>query len=164
MTSDARPPTAQASRILAIAISTAPVVMLVAVLLVVPPDGTEPSLPVLLGALAAVAVGFFLAQSVGYRAPALAPGLSEAEARRTSLAVFQSRQLLRAAFTEIPIIAALALTFALDEGPWPMVVATVAGVPAMLFHLLPTRRVVDRVRLGLESGGARSYLPEALGT
>ena len=148
---------------LAISISTAPVVMLVAVLVVVPPDGTEPSLPVLLGVLALVGLGFLLAQGIGYRVPALPAGLDEAEARRRSLVAFQTRQLVRVALTEIPVVVAVALTFVLDEGPWPMVVATVAGVPAMLYHLLPSRRVVDRVRLGLESGGARSYLPEALG-
>lgn len=162
MTSDARPPVARASRLLALSVSAAPVFMLVAVLFVVPADGTELSVPVLLAVLAGVGAGFVLAETLGYRAEPLPPGLSEAEARRRSLVTFQSRQMIRLLFTEAPVIAAIALTFVLDEGPWPMVVATAAGVPSMLFHLVPTRRGVDRLGLALESGGARSYLPEAL--
>jgi hypothetical protein len=69
---------------------------------------------------------------------------------------------LRFALTEAPIIAALALSFVLDEGPWPLVVAVVAGVPAMLFHVLVRPSTIERVRAGLEARGARSYLAEAV--
>ncbi|WP_370208343.1 hypothetical protein [Aeromicrobium sp.] len=149
-------------RVLALALCTSPVVMLVAVLVVLPPSEGELSLPVALGVLALVAAAFALAQVVGYRAAPLPPGLGEAEARRRSVAAYQTLMMLRFVVTEVPVILGIALAFSLDQGPWPFVLAVVAGVPSMLFHVLVRRSSVDRVRAGLESGGARSSLDEAL--
>ena len=149
-------------RLLALSLVTSPVIVLVAVLFVLPPGEGELSPVGAVIALGAVAIGFLAAQTIGYRVTALEPGLDEGEARRASLLAFQTTMFLRFALTEAPIIAALALSFVLDEGPWPLVVAVVAGVPAMLFHVLVRPSTIERVRAGLEARGARSYLAEAL--
>ncbi len=52
------------------------------------------------------------------------------------------------------------LSLPVAAGVLALVVA--AGMPSVLLHLLVRRSPVDRVRAGLESGGARSYLDEAL--
>jgi hypothetical protein len=149
-------------RLLAFALLTSPVVMLVAVLVVLPPDQGELALPVAAGVLAAVLVGFVVAQRLGYRASPLPAGLDVDEARRRSVQAYQVSLLLRFVATEVPLVLALALAFVLQEGPWPYMVAVVAGLPSMAFHVLPRARSIERVQAALEAGGVRSYLPEAL--
>lgn len=149
-------------RILAFTLCTSPVIVLVAILFVLPPAEGELSTVGAAAVLGAVALGFVAAQTVGYRVAPLEAGLDEAAARRASLQAFQTTMILRFVLTEAPVIGALALSFVLDDGPWPFVLAVVVGVPSMLVHVLVTPRTVERVRAGLEAHGARSYLTEAL--
>jgi hypothetical protein len=159
---NAAPSPGRSLRVLGLVLGTQPLVVLVAVLVVLPPDSGELTLPVAAAVLALVAAGFVVAQTVGYRAAALPPGLDEADARHRSLAAYQQAMILRFVVTEVPVIVSLALAFSIDQGPWPFVLAVVAGVPSILFHVLVRRSGVDRVRSALESGGARSHLDEAL--
>lgn len=149
-------------RVLALTLGTSPLIVLVAILFVLPPDQGELSVLGAAAALGAVVLGFLAAQTIGYRVAALEPGLDEAAARRASVQAFQTTMILRFVLTEAPLIAALALSFVLDEGPWPFVLAVVVGVPSMLFHVLVRPRTIERVRAGLEARGARSYVAEAL--
>lgn len=67
------------------------------------------------------------------------------------------------------VLVAVVLVLPPSEGELSLPVGLVvlalvaaAGVPSMLFHVLVRRSTVDRVRTGLESGGARSSLEEGL--
>ncbi len=154
---------ARAVRTLARTFLTLPLVLLVPVLLALPlDDAREPPLALTLGVLALVGAGFAAAHVVGYRAPAIEPGTSAEQAGRESLQRFQTMLVLRFAMTEAPLLVALALSFALDHGPWPYLVAVVPGALSLAFHTWPGRRTVGRTRAALESRGARSYLDEAL--
>jgi hypothetical protein len=150
---------ARAHRILAFALLSAPVYILVAVWFAAPP--AEEDLPtwVAAGAIALVALGWLLAQTVGFRAAPLAFG----DDRALALQRYQSLALLRFVVTEVPVIAGVAAAFALPYGPWPYVVVLVVGLPSMVLQVWPSRRVVDRVATRLESSGVPSGLREAFG-
>jgi len=150
---------ARAHRILAFALLSAPVYILVAVWFAAPP--AEEDLPTWLVAatIALVVLGWLLAQTTGYRAAPLAFGDDPALA----LQQYQSLALLRFVVTEAPVVAGAAAAFALPYGPWPYVVALVVGLPSMVLQVWPSRRVVDKVAKRLESGGVPSGLREAFG-
>lgn len=148
-------------RLLGIVLCSSPPVVLLATVFVLPP-GQALSLTTAGIVLALVLAGFVTAHVVGYTVAPLPPGLDEDEARRRSVAAFQQRMLLRFVVTEAPVIASLALAFVVTQGPWPFALAVIAGLPSMAYHVLVTDRTVQRVQAGLEAGGVRSYLPEAL--
>ncbi|GAA1735504.1 hypothetical protein [Aeromicrobium alkaliterrae] len=150
---------ARTARTLAFALVSAPLYVLVAVWFAAPE--AEEDLPVLLVAatIGVVVVGWGLAQTLGYRTAPLAFG----EDQTVALQRFQTLMLLRFVLTEAPVMLGIAAAFALPYGPWPAVVAVVVGLPALAFHVWPSRRVVDKVATRLESGGVPSGLREAFG-
>jgi hypothetical protein len=138
-----------------------PLIVLLAIVFTLAPEDPL-SLPVAGIVLVLVAAGFVLAQVVGYTVAPLQAGLDEDEARRRSVQAYQERMILRFVLTEAPVIASLALAFVVGQGPWPFALAVLLGVPSMAYHVLVSARAVQRVQAGLEAGGVRSHLPEAL--
>ncbi len=155
------PSPARTLRVLGWTLCASPAIILLAIVFVLPPEDAL-SLPVAGVVLALVAAGFVLAQVVGYTVAPLPPGLAEDEARRRSVEAYQQRMILRFVLTEAPIIVSLALAFVVTQGPWPFALAVLVGLPSMAYHVLVSERAVVRVQAGLEAGGVRSYLPEAL--
>ncbi|MCK5891378.1 MAG: hypothetical protein P1U38_06860 [Aeromicrobium sp.] len=146
-------------RVLALALVTAPLVVLLAVAFAVTPAEEDLPVAVAAAAIAVVAAGWVLAQVRGYRVAPLAPG----EDRATALARFRESMVLRFVLTEAPIILGLAAAFVLPYGIWTYAAVLVVGLPSMLLHVWPSRRVVDRVATRLESGGVPSGLRETFG-
>ncbi len=162
------PPDSRAAslRMLAIALGTAPLAVVAAMVFVLPTAwDDEPPVAVVLGLVALVGLAFATAELVGFAAPALTPQQSAVEdAQAASVAHFQTMMFLRFALTEMPILVGLAVSFVLDHGLWPLLVTVVVGLPVLWFEVWPGRRNATRLARSLESGGVRSWLPEALGT
>ena len=150
---------ARAHRILAVALLSAPLYILVALWFAAPE--AEEDLPTWAAgvAIAAVVLGFLLAQSVGYRVAPLAFGDDPSVATGR----YQQSMLVRFVLTEVPVILGVAATFVLPYGVWTYVVVLAVGLPSMVLHVWPTRRVVEKVAVRLESGGVPSGLREVFG-
>lgn len=161
MSAASTPPVDEARqfRALALALVTAPVVVLLAVSFAITPADEDLPPAVAAVAVAAVVVGWVLAQVLGYRVAPLAPG----EDRATAVARFRETMILRFVLTEAPIILGLAAAFVLPYGVWTYVAVVVVGLPSMVFHVWPSRRVVDKVATRLEADGVPSGLREAFG-
>ncbi len=150
---------ARAFRVLAFALVSAPVYMLVAVWFAAPES--EEDLPTLVAAafIGLTVLGWLAAELLGYRVAPLTSG----EGTTVAVQRFQQSMLLRFVLTEAPVILGIASAFVLPYGPWPAVVAVVVGLPALAFHVVPTGRAISKVTTRLESGGVPSGLREAFG-
>lgn len=150
---------ARTHRILAIALLSAPLYVLVALWFAAPP--ADEDLPTWVAGLAIVAVvlGWLLAHAVGYRVAPLALG----DDGSVATGRYQQSMLVRFVLTEAPVILGVAATFVLPYGVWTYVVVLVIGLPSMFLHVWPSRRVVDKVATRLEAGGVPSGLREAFG-
>jgi len=159
-------PQAATLRVLAVALGTAPL-LLVAVLAFVLPTSwdDEPPVLVVLGLVVLAGIGFLSAEAIGFHTEPLdaSAARSVADAQRESVARFQTTMMLRFALTEMPILVGLAVSFVLDDGIWPLLVSAAVGLPVMWFEIWPGRRNAAKLATRLEAGGVRSWLPEALG-
>jgi hypothetical protein len=111
--------------------------------------------------LALVVGGFLVAETIGYATPALPSDTDRDEAKRRAVMVWRTRLMLRFAVTEAPILVGLSMSF-VAESRWPFLVGLVAGWPVLAFEILPHRRSIEKLRARLDSGGASSFLDEAL--
>ncbi len=155
---------ARAVRTLALAVVSAPALILVALLLVLPTSFDDaPSTPVALGLVGLVLLGVLAAEVLGFRAAPLSATehADHDAARSAAFGRYQALMFVRVALTELPVLAGVALSFALEAGAWPALVTIVLGVPAMAFEVWPSRRNVGRVAARLEAGGVRSGLDDA---
>lgn len=151
-------------RTLAVALSTAPVLVLVALLFVLPTTLDDaPPLPVAAGLVGLVALGVVAAETLGFRTRPLSPSehADQSAARSTALARYQSLMMVRFALVEAAVIVGIALSFVLDHAAWPAIVTIVLGTPAMVLEVWPSRRNVARVATRLEADGVRSGLTDA---
>ena len=153
-------------RILAIGLCTAPLI-LVAVLALVLPTGwdDEPPIAVLLGLIALVGFSAVSTELVGFQTEPLDASVATSanDAQRLALSRYQTSMFFRFALTEMPILLGLAASFALDYGLWPLIITAAVGLPVMWFEVWPSRRNANKFASKLETGGIRSWLPEALG-
>lgn len=109
-------------------------------------------------------LAFALAEAIGYRTVALAPGTSPEEARQAGLAALQTTTMLRLAITEAPAILSLVAAFVfLPETAWTYIVGAVWALVSVAWHGWPSSRVVRKVEASLDREGGRSHLSEALG-
>lgn len=157
---------ARAIRTLVLALVGGVLALTVAVALAVPIDGTSPDPARVGAALAIVVAAALLARAVGFRVPALPTSTtsqSPEDVERAALARFQTSTILRFAITEAGIIVVVALTFVMDEGPWPTLVAAPVGAVLLYLNCWPSRANVERVATALEADGVRSGLREAFG-
>lgn len=162
-------PTAQSVRILAFALITAPLFLVVALFFVLPTDwSNDPPVPWVLGLVGTVGVGFVAAETFGFRAQPLsrveyASTESGRVADRAALLQYQSLMFVRFAVTEAPMMVGIAVSFILDYGLWPFLITLVLGLPVMAYETFPTRRNVNRVAERLEADGVRTNLRATLG-
>lgn len=121
--------------------------------------------PVVAGALFLLNVlAFGLAEVIGYRTPAIRPGTSPEEARRSGLAALQSSTMLRLAITDAPAILSLVAAFVLmPTSAWTYLVGAFWALLSVAWHGWPTSRVIRRVEASLDREGGRSHLSEAVG-
>jgi hypothetical protein len=116
---------------------------------------------VVIVALGLIAAG--LAQTFGYRIPALPSNLDPAESRATALRVYQQSMFLRFALSESVAIIAIALLFAGRSNTiLPYVVAAVIAELLMAYHVWPSESLISRVEQRLDRNGGRSDLANAL--
>lgn len=148
-----------ALRLTAMTLVTAPLVILLAMVFVLPhDDGTAPLWAWGVVALDAVFVAGIVS-TLGFRTAAIAPGTPEDEAQQVAWAALQGTTLVRCALTESVAIVALVLAFVVPEGGLLLyVVATVVSVVLSIVLSWPGDRVVDRIRESLERAGGLSYL------
>ena len=121
------------------------------------------TLPIVGGVVAAlICLGIIL--TVGYQTPALPAAEPEGRAQRVALDRFRTGFFLRFAFAEAPALIGCALTFA---GARASVVnylpAGVLSLLLVLWHVVPNRWNVGRVRAALDKDGGRSQLLSQFG-
>lgn len=156
-------PAIHATRVFALTLISAPVVIGIAIAVVLNPsaaqnDRATPLWPFIviacLGGLAA-----FMISAFGYRAEPLAPDVDSAEARRTALATFQQLMVLRSALAQSVGIVSIALTFAAT--PKTITLYLLGGGISLLLlavHVWPSQRVISAVAEQLDRAGGRSNL------
>ena len=156
-------PGPQQIRTLAFALCASPIAIIVATAFALP--GGDSWIDVRLALLVAVMVlvGFALAQVLGFRAPPIPAGSSGADVTAASLRTYTSLMFVRFALTEAPMIGAIALAFAFEQGAGVLLVALVAGLPALVAQTWPSARNVRLVADRLEAAGGRSGLRETFG-
>lgn len=163
MTSTNAPSALSSLRILAAALTAAPLVILVAVSFALTGGGGTPPTWAL-GVVALVGVlGASLATLIGYRTPAIAPGTTGEDARRQALAAFSASTMLRLALCETAALAGVALAFVVQEGGLlVLVVGVIVAVFLMILLGWPGDRSITRVQESLDREGGRSQLVETL--
>lgn len=138
--------------------------MLSAVRILVDPAAPMPSWPAVALVLVVLVGSAVLVRRVGYTVPALPQGLPRENAEATSLRYFTSTTILRTAFAEAPVLVAFAVSFVFTPHTWvTLLIALPGGLALFWLHAWPSPRTAAAVEAGLEAGGAKSYLSEALG-
>lgn len=104
-----------------------------------------------------------MVQAVGYRLPALSPGLDEMEARKTGLQAYQRTMTLRFAISESVAIVAIVLTFAQNsDSVLPYVLAAAISMALLAYHVWPSDSLIERVQTRLDRDGGHSRLADAM--
>jgi hypothetical protein len=138
----------------------APIVLAVPVWFAIT-EMADPPIWVPVVVLALVAGGFALAETMGYVTPALPSDTDRDEAKRRAVAIWRAKLMFRFAVTEAPILIGLTLSFVANTR-WPFLVGLVAGWPILVYEVFPHRRSIEKLQSRLDSGGASSFLDEAL--
>lgn len=113
-------------------------------------------------ALGAGAAG--LIRSVGFRAPAIAPGATSEESAEQARKAFQSGTFSRMAIAETPAIASIALAFVADEGGLVLyLLGAVISLGLLATYVVPSAATIARTQESLERDGGRVDLTTALG-
>lgn len=151
----------QAQRVLAVAvISALPVLAVVSVLVLGLEDYPSPVVAGILFLLNLFAFG--LAEVIGYRTPAIAPGTEPSRALDEGLAAMGQTMITRFAITETPAILALAWTF-VEGTAWIYLVSAFWALLSMVWHVWPSRRIAAKLERSLDREGGRSGLAAAVG-
>lgn len=147
-------------RVLAAALMSAVVVFAIVAWFVVPGRDYPPSwVAWFLGAVALAA--FALAEMVGYRAAALAPGARPTQEQ--AVGAFQASMMLRLAATEGVAILALIMMFVVTPPTFmTYLIGAVLALILMTFHVWPSDRAIGKVQHSLEREGGQSFLRDAL--
>ncbi|CAM4041938.1 hypothetical protein JAAN108728_08685 [Janibacter anophelis] len=151
----------QAQRVLAFAvISALPVFAVVLVLVLGLEDYPSPVVAGVLFLLNLLAFG--VAEMIGYRTPAIAPGAEPSRALDEGLVAMQQTMILRFAITEAPAILALAWAF-VEGTAWVYIVSGFWALMSMVWHVWPSRRIATKLERSLDREGGRSGLASAVG-
>lgn len=125
---------------------------------------TAPPMWLVVAQLVVGVVVFAMCETVGYRTPAIAPGASPEEARRTSQQALTSSTFVRAALCESIALVSLAVAFVIPHGGvLGYAVGAAVSIALLLVHAWPGQRVIERIATSLERDGGRSGLREAAG-
>jgi archaellum biogenesis protein FlaJ (TadC family) len=155
-------PFALTTRIMAGSLMGALVVIGVALSTILPGGGV--SLVVVLVQVVAGLAAHGLLESVGYRMPPLAAGLTDEDAAAQARTRWQTGMILRFAISEFIAIASIAAAFVLEDGTiWTYLVVALVSLVLMGVHVWPWARPVGRTADALEAAGKRSGLRETFG-
>lgn len=108
-----------------------------------------------------VAIGAVLAERVWLSAAPLSPELEPAEQERLAVGVFAAQTVRRLACCEAPLLIAVLVTFVVDHGGWPLVIAGVPGLIVLAWEVWPGLRNTSMTAAMLDSRGADSRLVES---
>lgn len=151
----------QAQRILAMSvIAMVPILGVVSALVF---DLHEYPSPLVAGGLFVLnLLTFGLAETIGYKTPAITPGTEPEEAQRQSVTAMQQSMILRFAITEAPAILSFAGA-AVTGSAWVYLVGGFWALLSMIWHVWPSRRIATKLERSLERAGGRAHLTELLG-
>lgn len=150
-------PTWQTLRVLGLTLTTAPVIILLAMWFVLgsEDDAFAPPLWALALPLVLLAGGATLINAVGYQVGSEAP--ADPAAR------FQALMMIRFAFAEAPFILSLVLAFLIPQGGFAVVLlAAVGALVLLVWHVLPNDGQVQRLERAYAAAGRPTDLRGAL--
>lgn len=123
------------------------------------PTGTSLTLPIAMGAAAAVGIRF-----LGNRVTPLPPTMDRTTAQRAGVARFQSTFFLRLAFAEMPAFVGLVSVFlGGQESAMPFFIGAAFALVLHLLFAVPNATTIARVERALDAQGGRSHLSAAFG-
>lgn len=108
-------------------------------------------------------LAFALAQAVGYRTVAIAPGTDPTQAHKTTVSAFYLGTLLRLAITATPVFFSLVAAFVSDSPVWTYWFGAVWAALSMLWHGWPRAAAIRTTERSLDRAGGRSGLAAAAG-
>lgn len=149
-------------RILIMALITAPLFILVAIVFVLGgfADATVPPLWMIVGLLLLVGGAFGIARAVESHLPPVPLGTDREQAMTQAFQAFQANLFLRLAILEAPLFIGIAVSFVVDHGPWPAVIAGIPTFIALAIALWPTPSAISRAEQRFDRAGGRSYFAE----
>jgi hypothetical protein len=108
-----------------------------------------------------VGVGAVLAERVWLTASPLPTDADPAELRERALSIFASQTVRKMIYCEAPLLVAVVVTFVVDHGGWPLVVAGFPGLLILTWEIWPSTRTTAQTAAMLDSQGAESGLVES---
>ncbi|HEY5979602.1 MAG TPA: hypothetical protein VIT41_08200 [Microlunatus sp.] len=145
------------------ALLVAPLIIVVAMWFVLGDTLTEPTpWPLVIAVVAIGLIGDVVLRTFGYRTVVLPHGLSPAETIAQSRLSYQAALFRRMSVAELPLLIALALSFATYGGFYLVLFGAAVTLNLLVVHVWPSQRSVDRTAASLELDGADSRLREAL--
>ncbi|WP_293786094.1 hypothetical protein [uncultured Aeromicrobium sp.] len=149
-------------RLLIVAMTTAPLFILVVVVFILGgfSDATLPPLWMIVGLLLLVAGAFGIARTLESQLTPIPLGTDREQAISQAFQAFQTNLFLRLAILEAPLFIGVVVSFVVDHGPWPAVIAGVPTLIALAASLWPTPAAIRRTEQHLDRAGGRSYFSE----
>ncbi|WP_068261027.1 hypothetical protein [Janibacter limosus] len=124
-------------------------------------------LPSLVAAVVLVVLNllaFGLAEAVGYRTVAIAPGTDAAQAHRSAVSALYLGTLLRLAITATPVFFSLVAAFVVNGSQfWTYWCGASWAAVSMLWHAWPRAAAIRKTERSLDRAGGRSALVAAVG-
>ncbi|MFD1861230.1 hypothetical protein [Aeromicrobium camelliae] len=149
-------------RLIIMAMTSAPLFILVVVVFVLGgfSDATLPPLWMIVGLLLLVAGAFGVARAMESQLTPIPLGTHREQAMSQAFQTFQANLFVRVAILEAPLLIGIAMSFVVDHGAWPALIAGVPTLIAMVASLWPTPSTISRVEQRLDRAGGRSYFSE----
>ncbi|RLV56997.1 hypothetical protein D9V41_04355 [Aeromicrobium phragmitis] len=149
-------------RTLIMALISAPLFILVAIVFVLGglADATLPPLWMIVGLLLLVAGAFGIARTMEGQLTPVPLGTDREQAMSQSFQAFQANLFLRLAILEAPLFIGIVVSFVVDHGPWPALIAGVPTLLALAVALWPTPSAISRAEQRFDRAGGRSYFSE----
>ncbi|AWB92744.1 hypothetical protein [Aeromicrobium chenweiae] len=108
-----------------------------------------------------VGIGAFLAERVWLSTSPLSPDLDPAEQQRLAVGTFATQTVRKLMYCEAPLLIAVLVTFVVDHGGWPLVIAGFPGLLVLVWEIWPTLRNTSLTAAVLDAQGADSRLVES---
>lgn len=111
--------------------------------------------------VALVGLGALMAERVWLSTSPLPADADPEDARRQAVGIFAAQTVRKLLVCEAPMLIAVIVTFVVDHGGWPIVIAGFPGMLVLTWEIWPSLRNTSLSAAMLDSQGADSQLVES---